>query len=109
MAKSKDTEQKKDEAPAEEEVVVETYYDDEDGAEPGVGWKKGACVADSACAAMESVQDAVLKAMPEKAAEHLVNSHNELLKAGMAFFESAIEKAEKVRERSREVRGPKDA
>ena len=106
-----DEKHEESEQPVEEEIV-ETYYDDEDGHSEttGFSWKSGASVTGTACAAADEACDRVLKTVPADVTDHLINSHNELLKAGVALLNNAIGKAEDVRERSHKAHGePEDA
>jgi hypothetical protein len=90
-----------------EEEVVETYYDDEPAA--GIHWKGGKGASGAACQMIHGACDEVLKAVPVDVTEHLVNSHNELMKAGVALLNSAMGKADDVRERAKAAHKPAEA
>jgi len=87
-------------AAAEPVEPVETFYDDAE--EPHrMAWARNA--GEAVCGAAGKARDGVLRAVPADVTAHLVNSHNELMKAGIAFVESGIHRAEKIRERATDL------
>lgn len=91
-----DTQETKQDAPATEEKVVETYYDEDEDAE-SCGFAPGKAL----CEAAERVRDKVLEVLPVEVTEHLVNSQKELLRAGVALAEARMRKADEVAQRAR--------
>jgi hypothetical protein len=90
-------------AAATAEPPVDTYYDDEEAESCSRGWSVSG-VGTVVCEATGAVRDTVLKAIPVQTTEHLVNSHNELLKAGVSLADAVMKRADSIVERARTLR-----
>lgn len=91
-----------EETQAEEPVAVETFYDDSDDSSGSYFSFKGNPLG-VVCSVASKAGDEVIRAVPGEVTEHLVNGHNEFLKAGIALVESGIRRAENIRQKSRDL------
>ena len=82
-----------------EEEPFQTYYEEEDGK---CGWRVKMGPEDVK-EAVQGICDSVLRTVPVEVTEHLANSQKEFLKAGVAFAESVMKRADKRVERAKDL------
>lgn len=77
----------------------QTYYEEEEGK---CGWRMRMNPEDVK-EAVQGICDSVLRTVPVEVTEHLANSQKEFLKAGVAFAESVMKRADNRVKRAQDL------